>query len=312
MEADQAPPMDPQQLAALHQAFVTAQQQIQQLQQALAAAQQQQQPPHHPALKPPKLTTFTGSAKDRRNLEDWLFSVDTHLAALPAPPAEVQRINYVAAYFTATALKWWRLHAPTLTGPNATYATFVTALRAAFGAHNTQLKAREQIDSLKHTTTVAAYNVKFRDLLLEVPDMQPPEQLYRYVAGLKPSTKQHVLITNPQTLDEAMALADRVDQTVYDARAGNPAGPRRRPWSTGHPGGAGPVPMEIGAMAGPPQGRAKTKLTPQDRQYLLDNNGCFYCRKLGHTIQQCRLRPRLQQPTARTPLVQGNVRRRSS
>lgn len=317
MEGDQ-PNFDPQQVAALQQAYVGAQQQIQQLegqlQQAIAAAQPPMLGGHAAApLKPPKPTHFSGSAKDRRSIDDWLFSLDTHVAALPAPPPHAQRINFVASYFTGTALKWWRLNAPTHTAPGATYPAFVDALRAAFAPHNAQLKAREQIDTLKQTASVSAYNTKFRELLLEVPNMQPAEQLHRYVAGLKPSIRQHVLITNPATLDDAMALADRIDEAAFAARgAPTPTRyqqqPRRRPW---YPAPAGPVPMEIGALP-TAQPRGRTRLTPQEREYLLSNNGCVYCRRLGHTLQQCRSRPPPRNTRAHPPPPPGNARRRGT
>jgi hypothetical protein len=31
-----------------------------------------------------------------------------------------------------------------------------------------------------------------------------------------------------------------------------------------------------------------TKLTPKERQYLIDNNGCFKCRELGHYSSNCK------------------------
>jgi hypothetical protein len=60
-------------------------------------------------------------------------------------------------------------------------------------------------------------------------------------------------------------------------------------------------------------GRVRTKLTPQAREYLMRNNGCFYCCKLGHTAQQCRLLVRNQRPGQRQPVrvIQGNGQRRS-
>jgi hypothetical protein len=129
--------------------------------------------------------------------------------------------------------------------------------------------------------------------MLEIPNMSDEEQLHRYIAGLKPLTKQHLLINNPATLEDAMNMADRVDTATFEARNQAAANQRRRPNRWGRPmpnfNAGGPAPMELGAMNGP-----RTKLTPAERQYLIDNNGCFYCRRLGHTLPQCRLRPNNQ------------------
>lgn len=315
MEPAPAPAVDMQQFAALQQAFAAAQQQIQQLQahiQQLMAAPQQPQPHAQPAaaaaLKPPKPTFFAGSTKDKAALEDWLFKIQTQFAALPAQPDDGHKINFVASYFTGTALKWWRLHAAEHTQPGATYQAFTDALTTAFAAPNAQQKARERMDALRQTTSVAQYTVRFRELLLEVPDMQPAEALHRYVTGLKQAVKQHVLIAKPTTVEDAIALADRVDQVSFDVRT--PFIPRRRQFNP-PVFAARPVPMEIGAIQSTPS-RVRTKLTPEQRECLRQNNGCFYCRQLGHTTQTCRLLARNQRPGQRSPVFPGNVSRRSN
>jgi chemotaxis protein histidine kinase CheA len=307
------------------EAVAFQQQMQQQLQQAAAAVQQQaqapaaqqhqqhQQPP--PALlKPPKPSPFAGSTKDKENLEDWLFALDTYFGALPAPPNDLQKINFVASFFAGTARKWWRINAPTYTAPGATYAQFTAAFRTAFSPHNMEQKARDKMDALRQTTSVTAYTNRFRELMLEVPNMAAPELLHRYISGLKPRTKEHLMINNPATLDDAMNMADRVDSTSYEARqaAGNHRGNRnnrRQQWSRPayRPAPQGPTPMELGAMQ--PQRR---RLTPQERQYLINNNGCFYCRKLGHTLQQCKMRPNRNNRARPIEQQPKNGQRRSS
>lgn len=323
MDPELPPVVDPQQVAALQQAFIAAQQQIQQLQAqiqqlmaaaAVAAAAEQPQPQPAPvavappALKPPKPTFFAGASKEKSGLEDWLFKIQTQFNALHAQPEDQHKINYVASYFTGTALKWWRLNAVTFTQPGVTYQAFTQALVTAFAAPNAQQKAREKMDSLRQNGSVAQYTSRFRELLLEIPSMQPAEALHRFVTGLKPTVKQHVLIAKPATVDDAIALADRVDQAAFDTRA--PFPPRRRPVN-GTVFAGGPVPMEIGAMQ-PMPGRPRPKLTPEQREYLRQNNGCFYCRRLGHTTQSCSLLARTQRPGQRAPMYPGNAVRRSN
>jgi hypothetical protein len=306
--------MDPQQVAAMQQALHAAQQQNQhlqaQLQHAMAAAQN---PPPVAnnlvlTLKPPKPNPFTGSPADKRNFEDWLFSLESQIAASPVMPPDDQQIRFVASYLKGTALKWWRLHAATHTAPGATYHAFVTALRAAFAPHNALQRARDRLDALKQTTSVTAYNNRFREILLEIPNMQPEEQLHRYLTGLKTGVKRQLLIHKPPDLDSAMAMADRIDETGVEAAGMQQTG-RYRPWFGNNQ--AGPAPMEIGAMPIPGP-RQRTRLTPQQREYLLNNNGCLYCRRLGHTIQQCRARPPPRANMQRQGPPQGNARRRSN
>jgi hypothetical protein len=40
--------------------------------------------------------------------------------------------------------------------------------------------------------------------------------------------------------------------------------------------------------ARPPNSPSMNKLTPKERQYLIDNNGCFKCRKIGHFAGDCK------------------------
>jgi hypothetical protein len=283
-----------QALQQAHQHIQLLQQQIQQLQQQ-QQQQQQQAPAPNVNLKPPRPSLFSGSSKDKDLLEDWLFALDTYFGALAAPPNDQQRIAFVASHLSGTARKWWRLNAPQHVHAGATFLQFTAALRTAFAAHNAQQKARDRIDTLRQATSVSTYNTKFRELMLEIPNMTPAELLHRYVAGLKPVTKQHLLIHDPQNLDDAMNMADRVDTAAYEARQANNTNSnnRRRPvrWNRPfRPDTSGPTPMELGALATP-----RRKLTFTERQYLINNNGCFYCRKLGHTATQCRLRPKTDQ-----------------
>jgi hypothetical protein len=63
------------------------------------------------------------------------------------------------------------------------------------------------------------------------------------------------------------------------------------------------------ATGTPPQ-QQKTRLTPEERAYLLANNGCVYCRRLGHSVHQCPQRPRNPANAATPSLQQGNGFRR--
>ena len=69
-----------------------------------------------------------------------------------------------------------------------------------------------------------------------------------YLRGLKPTTQQQVMLTNPATLADVMYAANAADTTYWLACHWN------KPWSLqqSHHGGlgkgSGPVPMELDAV----------------------------------------------------------------
>ena len=61
--------------------------------------------------------------------------------------------------------------------------------------------------------SVIDYMAAFRAGLLEYSDVSDAKALDRYVAGLKPTTRDWVLIHNPTTMHQAAKWAERYDNT---------------------------------------------------------------------------------------------------
>ncbi|KAF9176174.1 hypothetical protein BGZ51_001468, partial [Haplosporangium sp. Z 767] len=120
--------------------------------------------------------------------------------------------------------------------------------------------------------------------------------------GLERDTGKEVRLRQPDTLNNAITQATLIHSILF------PDGPAV------HAPKDGPAPMDldnmdvrvaINALAsqvnfmqrnGGYQGNNKgnngdsrpPKLTPEERAYLMANNGCFRCRKIGHMAKQCR------------------------
>lgn len=304
-----------QQLAQVAGLQTQLQQQLQQPLPATAAAPAAAPPS---GLKPAKPTTFYGTKTCRASVDSWLFGVDTYFLSFPTA-TDAQRIAYAASLLQKGANKWWRTTAAQWTDPThpRTWAEFKAAFLKAFSLPNKEERARDRLAALNQTSSVADYATQFRELLLELPAMDDSMARYQFIAGLKPRIRELVQLQRPSTLEDAIQLADTIDATTnyYRAQAPFPSrgrgrGQFRRPGfqgrgnggnsfsrAPGHPAAAaysGPTPMELGAVT-----TQRSRLTPAERQELLAKGGCLYCRKLGHTLDQCRLRP------AR-PAVQGN------
>ena len=284
-------------VATLEQQLASTSQNVQHLQAALS----QQPPPPVPIppavfrLKPPKPAPFKGGGKER--VGEWLKRLNAFFGAHP-PMVDVQKINYAAACLEGVAAKWWSVHCEDHLRPGATYESFSEALHKRFTPPNLEQRARDKLLSVRQTSTVAAYTERFLDLSLDIPGLDVSQALHQYIFGLKPEVKTDVLLRHPPTLAEAITLADESERTRQDGMAADrvpgrhPPNSRFRPRYPPHrqygrstnPPASHPVPMELGAAHAPPK---RSPLTPQEREYLRTHNGCFYCRRTGHTRDHC-------------------------
>ena len=63
--------------------------------------------------------------------------------------------------------------------------------------------------------SIVDYTVAFRARLLECSDVSDSEALDRYVSGLKPTTRDWVLIHVPTTMHQAAKWAEWYDNTYF-------------------------------------------------------------------------------------------------
>ncbi|KAF9992055.1 hypothetical protein BGZ65_012754, partial [Modicella reniformis] len=137
--------------------------------------------------------------------------------------------------------------------------------------------------------------------------------------GLEHDTGKEVRLRQPTTLEYAISQATLIYTILFpdDPKAQTPKD--------------GPTPMDldnmdirvaINAIASQVnymqrngyQGNNKrnhgaprpSKMTPEEKTYLMANNGCFRCRKLGHMSSQCRTFPSQPQQQQR-PLQFNNI-----
>jgi hypothetical protein len=314
-----------QQLQEQSAQLQASQQQLQQLQAQLQAAHANAPAPGPAAggLKPAKPSAFLGSKSCRASVDSWVHGLDTYFLSYPNS-TDQQRIAYAASLLQKGANKWWRANAQEWTDPAQprTWMDFKAAFLRAFSLPNKETHARECLRKLYQTGSVADYASAFRELLLEIPTMpRDTEGLFQFVLNLKDKIKDQVRIHNPATLEDAIIMADHIDNNT--TRHGGAPGPHNmnrygagrkfqfpkgrsgfpnRNYTSRPPGNGnsntGPTPMELGAIQ---SSRVRTKLTEEERRDLIAKGGCTYCRRLGHTIEQCRSRP------AR-PTIQGNGR----
>ena len=245
-----------------------------------------------------------GTPQDRKYIDNWLRELNLRFNACPPPgPNDLERITYAAARLKGPAADWYR-------GTEALYTTWVEFREAflhKFSLHNQHERAWDRLMQLRQERTVQHYITSFTNLTLQVPDLSPDRIKMIFVNGLKPAIRVQAEINRDQLdLEALMILADRLETIQLKQRDLAQHIARPHPTFHGRPGMGtqAPMPMELGAMRNDqprphvrfaPNGRRPEggygKLSDKEREYLLANNGCTFCRRLGHTIQNCTARP---------------------
>ena len=94
--------------------------------------------------------------------------------------------------------------------------------------------------------SVVEYTAAFCARLLECSDVSNAEVLDRYIAGLKPTTRDWVPIHDPTSMHQVVKWAERYDNTYFSKQhttaaslanpgASNPPGNRWQSWSSHNP-----------------------------------------------------------------------------
>ncbi|KAJ9514787.1 hypothetical protein QJQ45_028458, partial [Haematococcus lacustris] len=218
-------------------------------------------------------------ANGRGELVDLFFTI--------SELTDAQRIVYVATLLSGHALLWYRSSVSSFTS----WTCFVAAFERQFAPVNRLRHARDRLAALTQTSSVRRYLGEFTALCLEVTDLSPAEQLDRFIRGLKPSVRRELELREPTSFSEASTIADRVDAISYSTSASRSS---YRPPSTPRPPRpeTAAVPMELDAMLHTSPSRSRgTRLSDAQRAALRDSKACFYCRKAGHTMKDCPIRP---------------------
>ena len=204
-----------------------------------------------------------------------------------------KRILFAVSLLEGVAKSWWRFQIDQIekghATPIQTWGEFELRLRSRFCLINAVQGARDKLDSLKQVASVRAYISAFQNLIMQIPEVSEGESLHRFKQGLQFRIKKEVALREPQSLEEAMRLAEKYDALLYSVQ-GKKASPRpflaqdtSRAWRNPVLPTDMPIPMEIDMVQ-------RQSLIQEDREQLRKVGGCFYCRKTGHVISACPVR----------------------
>ena len=151
---------------------------------------------------------------------------------------------------------------------------FKQELLKYFEPINRELNARRNLNTLKQMgnfTAVRSYNHEFSKWLLQVPTMSTPEQIFHYSQGLKNRIRIEIERAEPNNLQDAMRIADRID-SLYQSNSGFSSFGNSY---SNNSGSNEPTPMQIGNM----NSKQYNRLSFAEKRRCMENNLCFICKK---------------------------------
>jgi hypothetical protein len=262
-------------------------------------------------LSPPRESTTTSHVSfnlrepdtydGRKSPDAWIFNMDTYLQAKRASDDQYV-LAFVASLLRDDALLWWRRHCQEWAVDHpariSNWAGLKTALEYNFRPVNQESRARDCLADLKQRGSARAYTREFRQLVMEIPSMVTSELQDRYIRGLKPNVRVEVEKSQAlglcQSLEQVIAMAEKMD-TIMAATALDSStpyrGPRlasgRRPFGWANLRTTRPQPVVQPPRMNQTPGPRPSRLMQEDRQRLLQENKCFYCKESGHIAINC-------------------------
>lgn len=226
-------------------------------------------------------------------IENWVFSVKEYCEGMQLNGAEAVK---VAVSFTdGIAKQFWRNKAngwaaniaalPPYGDPRTDIDAFARFMRERFFPSDYIKRIRDRLDGLKQVTSVKDYVDKFEALLLQIPseDYHDADMMHKFLRKLKPEIKKLVMVSGPNTLNEAYQQAERIDDIVYASSKENRTD--SKPFMKQAPTRKFTDAMEIDAVTFErPNGRNYKGYTSKELK-------CFNCGKSGHLSGKCPLPP---------------------
>lgn len=247
---------------------------------------------------------FWGQEGKAPTVRVWQWTMDQFYRNWPNM-TEQQKLLFAIPFFRGFAANWWQQYEHMAVMGTMLAIDRWDALKPVMLKQFTVLdeaeKARDALDALRQNSSVSVFNHRFTELMLQIPAEEKPDAVmkHQYIAKLKPWLQFKVRVENPPTLQMAMEAADRIDRVRAPGASSSSSRPNNRAAGAGYVrhSASSAEPMDLGAlsMRSAKQKRGKdskspaTPLSERQKQYLRDNDGCFYCRKAhaGHMAREC-------------------------
>lgn len=251
---------------------------------------------------------FSGALEGPR-VGDWLFKTKEFFVLQQVP--EEQQISAAATFLVGNAMRWWRTHQEAVETQDATAITtweqFSKLLKSFFEPKNAEEQARIALRYLKQEGSVRKYVYQFNSLSLQLPNMHPADKISFFISNLSPPIRTHLRIQSPASLQDAMAIAEKLDHTFEMPRRDDNRNKRNfqgnnRQFQQQNRNYNGnykrPRPVTsvqyVNTIVG---------MSDEEHARHMKEGLCFKCHNKGHRSKQCRSRM-----SATTSQVKDNAR----
>jgi hypothetical protein len=258
---------------------------------------------HTSTIKPPKPPQYDGN-RDPAVLDSWLWAMDSYAALTHATNGEI--MHFLNINLTGDASAWYHRRYNTDAWIQNTWMMIRAEMKEYFISPNYDRRLRDQWAKCKQVTTVTDYVARLEALATRIPITEDNEFYDKFLRGLKPRTRIEVELKDPKTVKEAIRLADRYDMIVYQ----NQKNGDWDPWGTNRLSSKKEKvqfqedtrgePMILDALVPKKKPNSKKKvslparepntlqrLSPEERDHLVEIGACFKCRKPGHLAKDC-------------------------
>ncbi len=183
-------------------------------------------PPSSPPRRPDAITiTLAELAKQEKPpryggpsstlpLHTWIHAMAYYLTIIGCPTASWAQ--YAKLRLVDAAAVWSELRSKRPETLFEDWKTFTDAMISQFAAVNRSHAARAALQTVQHDGTIQEYCTKFAHLLLDADDMTNAEAVFLFTKNLKTQTRIQVGMQQPETIEEAYAMAQRFDGLMTD------------------------------------------------------------------------------------------------